>query len=189
MLSLISTCRRSRKHFPRMNERIAEHGVLHQPEAERQDNQLRHARRNLGIHDDETAAGPKLVPHISQHGTMMRHGVERQAEQNGIERLRRDVFGGVAFGQCDVVPAIVVAELVAPCAACREKYRRRRCGRTVQPRRGDAENSGRCRSRCRARCRRGSVPTIVPRSSQDSTAQKTADRITVSDLQYDHTAC
>src|SRR5580704_11378037 len=98
------------KLFPRMNERIAEHGAFHQPDAERQNDPAAQSRRHFGVHDDKTTAGAKLIPDVPKHGTVVRHDVEGQAEQHRVERFRRRVCGSVAFSQFDVVPAGAVTQ-------------------------------------------------------------------------------
>ena len=92
--------------FPRMNQRIAEHRVFHQPQAERQNQFAAQSRGHLRIHDDEAAAGQELIPCVAQHGAMMRHGVVRQAEQHPVQRRRRGEFDRIALQQFNIVPAI-----------------------------------------------------------------------------------
>src|SRR5262245_42960359 len=106
--------------LPRLDERITEHRSLHQPEAERQDEPAAETGRQLGIHDDEAAAGAELVPGFTQHRQVMRHGVVGKSEHDTIERDRCLIFRSVAFDQLDVAPAIAIAKL-----ACLGEHARR----------------------------------------------------------------
>ena len=97
---------------PRLDQRIAQHGALHQPEAERQHEPAAEPGRQLAVHDHEPAARPQLLPGVVQHRQMMRHGVVGQAEHHAVERLGRDVFGGVLLDQLDIRPLFALAQLL-----------------------------------------------------------------------------
>src|SRR5215470_3249252 len=47
---------------PRLDEGVAEHGALHQPEAERQDQLAAEAGWKLAVHDDDASARAQLRP-------------------------------------------------------------------------------------------------------------------------------
>src|SRR5262249_41081041 len=65
---------------PRLDERIAEHGALHQPETEGQDQLAAEAGWKLAVHDDDASARTQLRPCVVQHREMVRHGVVAKAE-------------------------------------------------------------------------------------------------------------
>src|SRR4029450_6051448 len=90
--------------FPWLDERISEHGVLHQPKAEGQSQLAAGAGRNLAVHDHDAPARAQLFQGVAQHHEMMRHSVVGKAEQHAVERLRGDIFGGVIPRQLDVAP-------------------------------------------------------------------------------------
>ena len=96
--------------LPRTDQRIAEHGALHQPEAERQDQFAAEAGGKFCVHDDEMATGTKLIPRPLEDGAVIRHGVVGQAEQHAVELFRCGVVAGVALRQFDVVPLIDIAQ-------------------------------------------------------------------------------
>ena len=98
--------------LPRMNQRIAKHRVLHQPQAERQYESTAQTWRNLCVHDDQTATRHKLVPGAAQHRAMIRHSVVRKAEQHAVKRCGRRERCGIALHQLDIVPAIGIADLL-----------------------------------------------------------------------------
>src|SRR5215510_9081922 len=100
---------------PRLDEGIAEHGALHQPEAEGQNELAAEAGRKLAVHDDDASARTQLLPCVLQHREVVRHGVVAKAEQDAVERLAGNVFDGVALGQLDVRPLLAPAQ--RPCPA------------------------------------------------------------------------
>src|SRR5215831_12183812 len=110
----LDCARKPRKVFPRPDQRIAEHRVLHQPEAEWQHQPPAEPVRNLGVHDHQPAARPQLIPGFPQHREVVRHGVVGQAEHHAVERDRRPVLGRVAFDQLDVAPVIAAAKRGCP---------------------------------------------------------------------------
>src|SRR5262249_28169879 len=71
--------------LPRLDQRISEHRVLHEPEAKRQHELSANARRHPGIHDDEAAARSQLAPTPVQHGKMMRNGIVGQTKHHAIK--------------------------------------------------------------------------------------------------------
>jgi hypothetical protein len=109
LLAHIPMLRQRSELFPRVDERIAQHGVLHQPQTERQHELAARTGGDLRIHDDQAATRRKLIPGAAQHRAMIRHGVVRQAEQHTIKRRRRRECGGIALHQFDIVPTIGVA--------------------------------------------------------------------------------
>src|SRR5262245_495542 len=56
-----------REVLPRRDERIAEHGVPHQPEAERQNELAGRIRGDLAVHDDDASARTQLLPGVVEH--------------------------------------------------------------------------------------------------------------------------
>ena len=101
----------SRNIFPGLDQRIAKHGPLHQPQAERQDHPAAEAGRQLRVHDHQPAAGAEQIPGVMQHREVMRDGVVGQAEHHAVERLGRDEFRGVLLEQIDVGPSVLRAKL------------------------------------------------------------------------------
>src|SRR5262249_9058514 len=95
---------------PRLDEGIAEHGALHQPEAEGQNQLAAQPGRKLAVHDDDASARTQLLPCVVQYREVVRHGIVAKAEQDAVERLTGDVFDGVALGQLDVRPLLAPAQ-------------------------------------------------------------------------------
>src|SRR5215813_1704157 len=79
------------RSFHGLMKRIAEHGALHQPETEGQDQLAAEAGWKLAVHDDDASARTQLRPCVVQHREMVRHGVVAKAEQDAVERLTADV--------------------------------------------------------------------------------------------------
>jgi hypothetical protein len=67
-------CKR-RKVFPWLNERIAEHGVFHQPDAERQYDLSTEPRWKLAVEYDDAPARAKHLPGMTKHHEVVRHGI------------------------------------------------------------------------------------------------------------------
>jgi hypothetical protein len=65
---------------PRLDEGIAEHGALHQPEAEGQNQLAAQPGRKLAVHDDDASARTQLLPCVVQHRKVVRHGIVAKAE-------------------------------------------------------------------------------------------------------------
>ena len=85
--------------------------MAHQPKAEGQNQLAADTGRKLAVHDDNASARAQLLPGMAQDRPVMRHGVVGKTEQNAVERLGRDIVGGVALGQIDVAPLVAPAEL------------------------------------------------------------------------------
>src|SRR5262245_18990917 len=107
----LDCAREPREVFPRLDQRIAEHRVLHQPEAKRQHQPPAEPGWELGVHDHQPAARPQLIPGFAQHREVMRHGVVGQPEHHAIERNRRPILSRVTLDQCDIAPVIALAKL------------------------------------------------------------------------------
>ena len=60
--------------LPGLNERIAEHGVFHQPNTEWQNDLPAEAGWKLAVENDDASAGTKHLPSMTKHRAMMRHG-------------------------------------------------------------------------------------------------------------------
>ena len=73
-------------------------------------NLLTHPRGHLAVHDDDASARTQLLQGLMQHDEVMRHGIVGEAEQHGIERLGRDIGGGVLLRQFDVGPSLLLAQ-------------------------------------------------------------------------------
>src|ERR1700756_4781886 len=65
---------------PRLDEGVAEHGALHQPQAEWQSQLAAEPGWKLAVHDDDAPARAQLRPCVVQHREMVRHGVVAKAE-------------------------------------------------------------------------------------------------------------
>ena len=50
-----------------------------------------------------------------QHDEVVRHRIVGEAEQHGIERLGRDVLGGVLLRQLDIGPSLLLAQRACLC--------------------------------------------------------------------------
>ena len=99
---------------PRLNEWVPQHGVLHQPEAERQHEFAAEAAGKLAVHDDDAPARTQVFPCMAQYRAVMWHRIVTKAEEDAVERFTRDVLAGVALGQMDVSPVFASAKCSRP---------------------------------------------------------------------------
>src|SRR5919201_265122 len=99
---------------PRLDQRIAEERVLHQPEPERQYEVAAAAAGVPTVHNDDAAAWTQVLPRMAQDFEVVRHRVVAEAEHDAVKRLAGDVFEGVALGQLDVLPLLTPAERLRP---------------------------------------------------------------------------
>jgi hypothetical protein len=112
---------RSRHVFPRMNIRVAQKRMLHQPNAQRQKHPSASPWGELGVHDADAAAWPQLSHCSVQNSKVMRHCIVGGAEENAIERFRRLIVDCVAVHQGHITPLMISDELMCPAQhSCRQ---------------------------------------------------------------------
>ncbi len=114
--------------LPRLDQGIAQHRALHQPEAERQHELGRRIVGSLPSTITRRPPGRNCFQAWSSTEQMMRHGVVGQAEDHAVERLGRDVFGGVGLDEGDVDQRSRSHSASRASPACRSRDRRRKSG-------------------------------------------------------------